>query len=53
MEPKLLLSRLSFSHFLELLPLDEPLQRSFYEVNLPSEAELQALVREEQARLQP
>jgi predicted nuclease of restriction endonuclease-like (RecB) superfamily len=30
--PELLLSRLSFSHFLELLPLDRPLQRAFYEV---------------------
>ncbi|WP_345236823.1 PDDEXK nuclease domain-containing protein [Hymenobacter saemangeumensis] len=30
--PGLLLSRLSFSHFLELLPLDNPLQRAFYEV---------------------
>ncbi|GGF28421.1 PDDEXK nuclease domain-containing protein [Hymenobacter cavernae] len=30
--PALLLSRLSFSHFLELLALNRPLQRSFYEV---------------------
>lgn len=30
--PTLLLSRLSFSHFLELLALDRPLQRAFYEV---------------------
>jgi predicted nuclease of restriction endonuclease-like (RecB) superfamily len=30
--PDLLLSRLSFSHFLELLPLTTPLQRAFYEV---------------------
>ena len=30
--PALLLSRLSFSHFLELLPLDNALQRAFYEV---------------------
>ena len=30
--PELLLSRLSFSHFLELLPLDSALQRAFYEV---------------------
>jgi predicted nuclease of restriction endonuclease-like (RecB) superfamily len=30
--PELLLSRLSFSHFLELLILDRPLQRAFYEV---------------------
>lgn len=30
--PELLLSRLSFSHFLELLPLDNALQRAFYEV---------------------
>ena len=30
--PELLLSRLSFSHFLELLPLTDPLQRAFYEV---------------------
>jgi predicted nuclease of restriction endonuclease-like (RecB) superfamily len=30
--PELLLSRLSFSHFLELLALDRPLQRAFYEV---------------------
>jgi predicted nuclease of restriction endonuclease-like (RecB) superfamily len=29
---ELLLSRLSFSHFLELLALDRPLQRAFYEV---------------------
>jgi predicted nuclease of restriction endonuclease-like (RecB) superfamily len=29
---ELLLSRLSFSHFLELLALDGPLQRAFYEV---------------------
>jgi hypothetical protein len=30
--PDLLLNRLSFSHFLELLPLTTPLQRAFYEV---------------------
>jgi len=30
--PTLLLTRLSFSHFLELLVLDQPLQRAFYEV---------------------
>jgi predicted nuclease of restriction endonuclease-like (RecB) superfamily len=30
--PNLLLTRLSFSHFLELLVLDRPLQRAFYEV---------------------
>jgi predicted nuclease of restriction endonuclease-like (RecB) superfamily len=30
--PTLLLSRLSFSHFIELLKLDTPLQRAFYEV---------------------
>ncbi|MBO3272351.1 PDDEXK nuclease domain-containing protein [Hymenobacter defluvii] len=30
--PELLLRRLSFSHFLELLPLTDPLQRAFYEV---------------------
>jgi predicted nuclease of restriction endonuclease-like (RecB) superfamily len=30
--PTLLLTRLSFSHFLELLALDRPLQRAFYEV---------------------
>jgi predicted nuclease of restriction endonuclease-like (RecB) superfamily len=30
--PNLLLTRLSFSHFLELLALDRPLQRAFYEV---------------------
>ena len=30
--PDLLLSRLSFSHFIELLLLDAPLQRAFYEV---------------------
>ncbi|GGF28952.1 PDDEXK nuclease domain-containing protein [Hymenobacter cavernae] len=30
--PALLLSRLSFSHFLELLVLERPLQRRFYEV---------------------
>ena len=30
--PELLLSRLSFSHFLELLSLTDPLQRAFYEV---------------------
>jgi predicted nuclease of restriction endonuclease-like (RecB) superfamily len=30
--PALLLSRLSFSHFIELLKLDTPLQRAFYEV---------------------
>jgi predicted nuclease of restriction endonuclease-like (RecB) superfamily len=30
--PTLLLTRLSFSHFLELLILDQPLQRAFYEV---------------------
>lgn len=30
--PELLLSRLSFSHFIELLKLDTPLQRAFYEV---------------------
>ncbi|WP_210521550.1 PDDEXK nuclease domain-containing protein [Hymenobacter terricola] len=30
--PQLLLTRLSFSHFLELLALDRPLQRAFYEV---------------------
>ena len=30
--PELLLSRFSFSHFLELLPLTNPLQRAFYEV---------------------
>lgn len=29
---RLLLDRLSFSHFAELLQLDDPLQRSFYEV---------------------
>lgn len=29
---RLLLERLSFSHFAELLQLDDPLQRSFYEV---------------------
>jgi len=28
----LLLERLSFSHFAELLQLQEPLQRAFYEV---------------------
>ncbi|SHL75327.1 PDDEXK nuclease domain-containing protein [Hymenobacter psychrotolerans] len=33
LEPRLLLSRLSFSHFLELLPLENPLQRAFYEVH--------------------
>ena len=31
--PELLLNRLSFSHFLELLALDRPLQRAFYEVH--------------------
>ena len=31
--PQLLLTRLSFSHFLELLALDRPLQRAFYEVH--------------------
>lgn len=31
-DPSLLLTRLSFSHFLELLALDRPLQRAFYEV---------------------
>jgi predicted nuclease of restriction endonuclease-like (RecB) superfamily len=31
--PELLLNRLSFSHFLELLALDQPLQRAFYEVH--------------------
>jgi predicted nuclease of restriction endonuclease-like (RecB) superfamily len=30
--PNLLLTQLSFSHFLELLALDRPLQRAFYEV---------------------
>jgi hypothetical protein len=30
--PRLLLERLSFSHFAELLQLDDPLQRAFYEV---------------------
>ena len=30
--PELLLNRLSFSHFLEFLALDRPLQRAFYEV---------------------
>ncbi len=30
--PELLLSRLSFSHFVELLRLDTPLKRAFYEV---------------------
>ncbi|WBA44000.1 DUF1016 N-terminal domain-containing protein [Hymenobacter canadensis] len=30
--PELLLNRLSFSHFLELLALDRPVQRAFYEV---------------------
>ncbi|HEX8429301.1 PDDEXK nuclease domain-containing protein [Hymenobacter sp.] len=30
--PRMLLSRLSFSHFIELLLLDTPLQRAFYEV---------------------
>lgn len=29
---RLLLERLSFSHFAELLQLQEPLQRAFYEV---------------------
>jgi predicted nuclease of restriction endonuclease-like (RecB) superfamily len=32
--PDQLLSRLSFSHFLELLPLATPLQRAFYEVQI-------------------
>ena len=32
--PDRLLSRLSFSHFLELLPLASPLQRAFYEVQI-------------------
>ncbi len=31
-EPELLLARLSFSHFLELLHADTPLKRAFYEV---------------------
>jgi predicted nuclease of restriction endonuclease-like (RecB) superfamily len=31
-EPELLLSRLSFSHFLELITIDDKLKRSFYEV---------------------
>jgi hypothetical protein len=31
--PELLLNRLSFSHFLELLALDRPVQRAFYEVH--------------------
>lgn len=31
--PDLLLTRLSFSHFLELLALDRPSQRAFYEVH--------------------
>ncbi|WP_055562818.1 hypothetical protein [Hymenobacter sp. AT01-02] len=31
-EPARLLQRLSFSHFIELLALDTPLQRGFYEV---------------------
>jgi len=31
--PALLLTRLSFSHFIELLALDLPLQRAFYEVH--------------------
>jgi hypothetical protein len=32
--PTLLLTRLSFSHFLELLALNRPLQRAFYEVQV-------------------
>jgi predicted nuclease of restriction endonuclease-like (RecB) superfamily len=32
MAPYLLLSRLGFSHFLELLPLTVPVQQAFYEV---------------------
>lgn len=31
-KPELLLSRLSFSHFVELLLADTPLKRAFYEV---------------------
>jgi len=31
-EPKLLLSRLSYSHFIELLRAEDPLERLFYEV---------------------
>jgi predicted nuclease of restriction endonuclease-like (RecB) superfamily len=31
-EPEMLLSRLSFSHFIELLSINEPLKRTFYEV---------------------
>jgi hypothetical protein len=30
--PEILLSRLSFSHFLELIRKDDPLERLFYEV---------------------
>jgi predicted nuclease of restriction endonuclease-like (RecB) superfamily len=32
LDGRLLLTRLSFSHFIELLKLDNPLQRAFYEV---------------------
>jgi predicted nuclease of restriction endonuclease-like (RecB) superfamily len=32
LDGRLLLTRLSFSHFIELLKLDDPLQRAFYEV---------------------
>jgi hypothetical protein len=32
LSPELLLSRLSFSHFIELIRVDDPLQRLFYEV---------------------
>jgi hypothetical protein len=30
--PEVLLSRLSFSHFIELIRTDDPLKRAFYEV---------------------
>lgn len=32
LEPEVLLSTLSFSHFIELLNIKEPLKRSFYEI---------------------
>lgn len=30
--PEVLLSRLSYSHFIELIKIEEPLERLFYEV---------------------
>jgi len=44
---EILVNRLSFSHFVELIKCDDNLQRIFYKIALPSKAELKQLLQNE------